>query len=111
MPLWLGLLAIRVLSISENTALFIYKFASSSDLGIISTSLLGPLLYMMFRDDGQNATDRIVPRFPSGLCFIIIIFASCVVATVSYCFSYLSNISSFYNEGGTPIQFVDPESV
>jgi hypothetical protein len=88
MPLWLGLLIVKLLTIADGTTGFIAKFASSSDLGILSASLLGPMLYMMFRED--NASEqRIIPRFPSGLWFIMSTVACCIVATVIYCFNYV----------------------
>lgn len=83
MPLWLGLLIVRLLTIADGTSGFIAKFASSSDLGILSASLLGPMLYMMFREDGDSE-QRIVPRFPSGLWFIMSTVACCIVATVTH---------------------------
>jgi len=111
MPLWLGLLIVTILTLTDSTSSFVEKFASSSDLGILSASLLGPLLYMMFREEGEAPVDRLVPRFPSGLWFIMIIVASCMVATVIYCFTYLSAIHLFYDETGAPIKFVNAPTV
>jgi hypothetical protein len=111
MPLWLGLFIVTILTISDGTNGFIKKFASSSDLGILSASLLGPLLYMMFREEGQSTGNRLVPRFPSGLWFIMIIVACCIIATVIYSFTYLSGVSVFYDKNGAPISFVNAGTV
>jgi hypothetical protein len=73
MPLWLGVLIVNLLKITDNTSGFIAKFASSSDLGILSASLLGPMLYMMFREDNDDPGKKIIPGFPSGLWFIMVI--------------------------------------
>jgi hypothetical protein len=78
MPLWLGLFIVTILTIADGTTGFIARFTSNSDLGVLSASLLGPLLYMMFREEGQTTGNRLVPRFPSGLWFIMIIVACCV---------------------------------
>jgi hypothetical protein len=109
MPLWLGLLIVRLLTIADGTSGFIAKFASSSDLGILSASLLGPMLYMMFREDGDGE-QRIVPRFPSGLWFIMSTVACCIVATVIYCFNYVSGLKKYFSEDGTIISFVKPDT-
>jgi hypothetical protein len=90
MPLWLGLLIVKLLTITDSTSGFIAKFASSSDLGILSASLLGPMLYMMFREDNDATGNRIIPGFPSGLWIIMVTMACCIVATVIYSFTYLS---------------------
>jgi len=111
MPLWLGLLIVEVLTITDDTSSFVTKFASSSDLGILSASLLGPLLYMMFREEGEPTGDRLAPRFPSGLWFIMITMACCIVATVIYCFTYLSGTGLFYDRLGEPIKFVNAYTV
>jgi uncharacterized membrane protein len=111
MPLWLGLLIVESLTITDRTSSFLAKFASSSDLGILSASLLGPLLYMMFREEAERTGARIVPRFPSGLWFIMIIIACCMVATLIYCFTYLSGIGAFYDRIGAPIHFVNSSTV
>jgi hypothetical protein len=81
MPLWLGLLIVNLLTITDGTSGFIAKFASSSDLGILSASLLGPMLYMMFREDRDASERRIVPRFPSGLWFIMFTVVQSLVAS------------------------------
>ena len=110
MPIWLGLLIVKLLTIAEGTSGFIAKFASSSDLGILSASLLGPMLYMMFRED--NASEqRIIPRFPSGLWFIMSTVACCIVATVIYCFNYVSNLKKYFDADGSIISFVNPDTV
>lgn len=111
MPLWLGLLIVNLLTLTDGTSGFIAKFASSSDLGILSASLLGPLLYMMFREDGQARDNRIIPGFPSGLWFIMITVASCIVATVIYCFTYVSGIQKYHDAWGVAVSFVRPETV
>lgn len=111
MPLWLGLLIVNLLTIAEGTSGFIAKFASSSDLGILSASLLGPMLYMMFREDKDASDQRIVPRFPSGLWFIMFTVACCIVATVLYCFNYVSGLRKYFDEHGSLIGFVKPETV
>lgn len=110
MPMWLGLLAVEVLAITDSAGSFLSKFASSSDLGILSASLLGPLLYMMFRDENRTG-DSLVPRFPSGLWFIISIIACCIVATVIYCFTYVSDAHVFFSDKGVPIIFASARSV
>jgi hypothetical protein len=43
MPLWLGLLIVSMLMLPDTADGFVSKFASSSDLGILSASLLGPV--------------------------------------------------------------------
>jgi hypothetical protein len=111
MPIWLGLLVVTIITISEGTGSFIENFASSSDLGILSASLLGPSLYTMFREQVGSNTNEVVPRFPSGLWFTIIIIACCVVATVIYCLTYLSGIHAFFDRAGHPINFVNAQSV
>ncbi|HUZ32294.1 MAG TPA: hypothetical protein VMV19_09375 [Xanthobacteraceae bacterium] len=111
MPLWLGLFIVTILTITEGTANFITKFASSSDLGILSASLLGPLLYMMFREEGRDTANRVVPRFPSGLWFVMIILACCIIATVIYSFTYLSNVHIFYGKSGAVISFINASTV
>lgn len=111
MPLWLGLLIVNLLTIAEGTSGFIAKFASSSDLGILSASLLGPMLYMMFREDKDASDQRIVPRFPSGLWFIMFTVACCIVATVLYRFNYVSGLRKYFDEHGSLIGFVKPETV
>ena len=78
MPLWLGLLLVAVVTVSDGSDSFLSKFASSSDLGILSASLLGPSLYMMFREQSETAGVGVTPRFPSGLWFIITIIARVV---------------------------------
>jgi hypothetical protein len=111
MPLWLGLLIVNLLTIAEGTSGFIAKFASSSDLGILSASLLGPMLYMMFREDTGASEQRIFPRFPSGLWFIMFTVACCIVATVIYCFNYVSGLKKYFDENGDVIGFVKPDTV
>jgi hypothetical protein len=101
----------RNLTITNGTSSFITKFASSSDLGILSASLLGPLLYMMFREEGQPTGDRVVSRFPSGLWFVMIIVACCIVATVIYSFTYVSSINAFYSKDGLPVQFANANNI
>lgn len=111
MPLWLGLLIVTLLTITGGPSEFIKKFASSSDLGILSTSLLGPMLYMMFREDSDRAADRITPGFPSGLWFIMFTVGCCVVATAIYCFTYLSGIHAFFDSSGALVSFVNSGTV
>ena len=111
MPLWLGLLIVNLLTITEGTSGFIAKFASSSDLGILSASLLGPMLYMMFREDDERTGDRIAPGFPSGLWFIMLTVACCMVATAIYCFTYLSGIHAFFDRYGSVVIFVNSQTV
>lgn len=111
MPLWLGLLIAKLLAITDSVFEFIERFASSSDLGILSASLLGPMLYMMFREDDSATENHIVPRFPSGLWFTMITVACCIVATVIYCFTYVSGARSFFDSAGKAITFVNSETV
>ena len=111
MPIWLGVLIVKLLAIGGGTSAFIAKFASSSDLGILSASLLGPMLYMMFREDTDASEQRIVPRFPSGLWFIMSTVACCIVATVIYSFTYVSSLKKYFDVDGTIITFVNPETV
>lgn len=111
MPLWLGLLIVNILTITDNASRFIEKFASSSDLGILSASLLGPMLYMMFREDSERTGDRTIPGFPSGLWFIMATVACCMVATAIYSFTYLSGTHAFFDKGGLLITFVNSETV
>jgi hypothetical protein len=111
MPIWLGILIVKLLAIGGGTSAFIAKFASSSDLGILSASLLGPMLYMMFREDRDSSEQRIVPRFPSGLWFIMSTVACCIVATVIYSFTYVSGLKKYFDDNGTIITFVNPETV
>jgi hypothetical protein len=111
MPIWLGLFIVKLLSISGGVSAFITKFASSSDLGILSASLLGPMLYMMFREDKDAGDQRIAPRFPSGLWFTMSTVACCIVATVIYSFTYVSGLKRYFDESGTMITFVNPDTV
>ena len=111
MPLWLGLLIVNFLTIASGAYEFITNFASSSDLGILSASLLGPMLYMMFREDRERTGDRIAPGFPSGLWFIMATVGCCVVATAIYCFTYLSGIHAFFDKNGGVISFVNAGTV
>lgn len=111
MPLWLGLLMVNLLMTTDGASHFIAKFASSSDLGILSASLLGPMLYMMFREDNARTGDRLTPGFPSGLWFIMVTVACCMVATAIYCFTYLSSIRAFFDRNGTIITFINSNTV
>ncbi len=111
MPLWLGLLIVTLLTITGGASEFVTKFASSSDLGILSTSLLGPMLYMMFREDNERMGDRLAPGFPSGLWFIMFTVGCCVVATAIYCFTYLSGIHAFFDNHGSLITFINSGTV
>ena len=107
MPVWLGLVIVTISTVPDSPFTFVAKFASSSDLGILSASLLGPMFYMMFRDEGRASGDRGVPRFPSGLWFTILILVCCVIATIIYSNTYLSGTRSFFDQQGAPISFVD----
>jgi hypothetical protein len=111
MPLWLGVLIVNLLTITDNTSGFIAKFASSSDLGILSASLLGPMLYMMFREDNDDPGRKIIPGFPSGLWFIMVTVGCCIVATVIYSFTYLSGIHAFFDRHGMVVTFVNANTV
>jgi hypothetical protein len=111
MPLWLGILIINLLKITDSASDFITKFASSSDLGILSASLLGPMLYMMFREDNERTGDRIAPGFPSGLWFVMSTVGCCMVATAIYCFNYLSGMHAFFDSHGTLITFINSSTV
>lgn len=111
MPLWLGVLIVNLLTITDNTSGFIAKFASSSDLGILSASLLGPMLYMTFREDNDDPGKKIIPGFPSGLWFIIVTVGCCIVATVIYSFTYLSGIHAFFDKSGMVVTFVNGNTV
>jgi hypothetical protein len=107
MPLWLGLLIVGLLSLPDSTGGFLGRFASSSDLGIISASLLGPLLYVILRDQGPMSGDRISTQFPSALWFVLFIFLCCLVTTTMYSFNYLSGLNWIFDATGHPIRFVD----
>lgn len=111
MPLWLGLLIVNLLTITDSASGFIKKFASSSDLGILSASLLGPMLYMMFREVNEGSGDRTNAGFPSGLWFIMAMIGCCVVATAIYCFAYVSGLHTYFNRDGTPVTFINAETV
>jgi hypothetical protein len=111
MSLWLGIFVVNFLKIASGTSNFLHHFASSSDLGILSASLLGPLLYMMFREEGQSTGNRLVPSFPSGLWFIMIILTCCILATVIYSFTYLSETRLFYDKDGSAVDFVNSNTV
>lgn len=111
MPLWLGLLIVNLLTITSGASEFITNFASSSDLGILSASLLGPMLYMMFREENERTSERISSGFPSGLWFIMFTVACCMVATAIYCFTYLSGIHAFFDQNGTVIAFINSRTV
>jgi len=111
MPVWLGLSLVAILTIADGPLTFLERFASSSDLGILAASLLGPVLYMMFRDEGRTSGRGLTPQFPGGLWFTVIIIVCCVFATVIYCFNYLSATRSFFNEHGTVITFVASRSI
>ena len=69
------------------------------------------MLYMMFREDGDTSEPRIVPRFPSGLWFIMSTVACCIVATVIYCFNYVSGLKKYFDADGAIINFVKPDTV
>src|ERR1700709_2253431 len=69
------------------------------------------MLYMMFREDKDASEQRIVPRFPSGLWFIMFTVACCIVATVIYCFNYVSGLRRYFDENGAIISFVKPDTV
>lgn len=111
MPLWLGLLIVNLLTIASGAYEFITNFASSSDLSILSASLLGPMLYMMFREDKERTGNRIAPGFPSGLWFIMATVGCCMVATAIYSFTYLSGIHAFFDKSGAIISFVNAQTV
>lgn len=111
MPLWLGLISVFILTISDGASNFVAKFASSAELAIVATSLLGPMLYMMFREDGSSPGNWDVPRFPSGLWFIVIVIGCCVLATTMYSYTYLSEASAFYDKAGAPIHFIGADTV
>ena len=111
MPLWLGLLIVKLLALPDDVPGFIAKFASSSSLGILSTSLLGPMLYMMYREDSNGSGNRAIPSFPSGLWFIMATVACCIVATVIYSFTYVSGIQEYFKKDGSPLVFVQSETV
>ncbi|MBI3503662.1 MAG: hypothetical protein HY059_02380 [Proteobacteria bacterium] len=111
MPLWLGLFIVTILTITTGAWRFIENFASSSDLGILSTSLLGPLLYAMFREEESAGPTSMAPRFPGGLWFVMIVLACCTIATAIYSFTYLSEINVFYDASGRVIKFVDDPTV
>lgn len=111
MPLWLGLISILILTITDGPSSFVTKFASRAELAIVATSLLGPLLYMMFREEGATPGNWLVPRFPGGLWFIMIIVACCVIATIMYSFTYLSETAAFFDKAGNPIHFIAGDTV
>ena len=69
------------------------------------------MLYMMFREDSERTGDRTIPGFPSGLWFIMITVACCMVATAIYCFAYLSGIHAFFDSYGSVIVFVNSHTV
>lgn len=108
MPAWVGLIAVTVLTITNGPVDFLDRFASSSDLGILSASILGPLLYMMFRDEGS---DRFIPAFPGGLWFVVLIVICCIVASVIYALAYLSGAELFFNKAGAAVQLINSPSV
>jgi hypothetical protein len=87
------------------------EFASSSDLGILSAALLGPLIYTIFKEYTPPSEVTGLSRFPSGLWFIILIIIACVIATTIYCFVYVSKSQAFFNKAGSPIWFVNSGSV
>lgn len=66
---------------------------------------------MMFREEGPSPGNWLVPRFPGGLWFIMIIVACCVIATVMYSFTYLSDVGAFYDRSGAPIHFIAADTV
>ena len=111
MPLWLGLILVTISSIAGGILDFVDRFASSSDLGILSASLLGPVLYMIFNEASELTGNRALPRFPSGLWFVLIVIGCCVTATGIYSFTYLSENSSFFDNYGDVIRFVDTKWV
>jgi hypothetical protein len=111
MPLWLGLFIVQILTITDGASAFINKFASYAELGILATSLLGPLLFMMFREDGSSPGNWLVPRFPGGLWFIMTVIGCCVVATVMYSFTYLSGTNAFHDASGAPVRFINASTV
>lgn len=111
MPLWLGIFIVLILTITDGAFSFVTKFASRAELAIVATSLLGPLLYMMFREEGPTPGDWLIRRFPGGLWFIIIILACCIIATVMYAFTYLSETRAFYDKSGAPINFIAADTV
>jgi acyl-CoA synthetase (AMP-forming)/AMP-acid ligase II len=96
---------------TDGAPKFIASFASNSDLAILSASLLGPLLYMMFREEEDKPETRIVSRFPSGLWFVMIIIACCILAAIIYGFHYLSSIHAFYTKEGLAVDFVSSNTI
>jgi hypothetical protein len=111
MPLWLGLFIVKILTIADGPSAFLAKFASNAELAILATSLLGPLLYMMFREDGSGPGNWLVPRFPGGLWFIMTVIGCCVVATVMYSLTYLSGTNAFHDASGASVRFINASTV
>jgi hypothetical protein len=63
MPLWLGFLITKILVLPENGGDYLDKFASSADLGLISAAFLGPLLYVILKEDGPAVGQRVFGRW------------------------------------------------
>jgi hypothetical protein len=61
MPLWLGLFIVEMLTITDGPSSFIEKFASSSDLGILSASLL-----ILFASTLRNSAETEPARMMSA---------------------------------------------
>ncbi len=110
MPLWLGLVIVMISATTWDITNFLGRFASSSDLGILAASLLGPLLYMMFRDEDKPTGDKFV-RFPSGLWLVLIMIACCIVATAIYSLTYLSETVVLRDNQGAVIELVNSRRV
>lgn len=111
MPVWLGMLITGWIVTDSSMSDFLYNFASSSELGVISAALLGPVLYLVFRDEGDTRSKGFGQEFPSGLTFIMLTFVCCLVATVIYCFNYLQELDIIYDAEGKHLEFVSKSNV
>ncbi|HWD27819.1 MAG TPA: hypothetical protein VG387_11685 [Rhizomicrobium sp.] len=111
MPLWVGILIVNVVQLSNGTITFLDKFASSADLGILSASLLGSLIYTIFREYTPPSEVSGLSRFPSGLWFVTITIIACIIAATMYGFVYVAHNGQFYNIAGKAIGIVNAEVI
>lgn len=66
---------------------------------------------MIFKDENDRDSDGLFRKFPDALWFTVLIFVACVIATVIYSFTYVSEVSQLFDKDRAPINFVDGESV
>ena len=102
MPITLGLL-FAWLSPSGDVAQFALGFLASGEALLLSTALVGPLIYVLFKNYGEfpnlsslirnydKFPDTISIKFPFGWFFVLIIISICVIS--ASVFGYNSALS------------------